>query len=105
MLFHRIPLFILAWIALPVAAYARGCPEVVAGQSMAQMIGKAGGAEKLYKQSQGQIAEYDRWLKEVRKASGQGIREAQIKALIKQGKANQQIERQISAAARCYMGG
>jgi hypothetical protein len=105
MTFRHSLIFVLAVASSSGAAFAQGCTVTVAGQSMAEMIGRAGGAEKLYQMSQAQIAEYDRWFTEMETARGQGIREAEIDALIEQGRANQEIERQISAAARCYMGG
>lgn len=81
------------------------CPEIVAGQiNMPDIIEQAGGAEKLYELSQSQLAEYDRWFTEMEAARGQGIREAEIEALIAQGRTAQDVERQLSEAALCYMG-
>lgn len=71
---------------------------------MPDIIEQAGGAEKLYELSQAQLAEYDRWFTEMEAARGQGIREAEIEALIEQGRAAQEVELQISEAALCYMG-
>src|SRR5690606_13810838 len=80
------------------------CPEIIAGQvNMPDIIEQAGSADEIYRLSQAQIAEYERWFVEMEAARGQGIREAEIEALIAQGEVGLDIEQQISEAALCYM--
>lgn len=85
-------------------AFAQSCPTHVAGESMARMIGEAGGANKLHKMALAQVAEFDRWFAELKKSQGKGIREAEIETLRKQAVEAQKANREIAEAARCYMG-
>lgn len=91
--------------AIPdVGAESAECPVIVAGiVNMPEVIAQVGNAETLYHLSQGQIAEYDRWFVEMEAAREQGVHVADIDDLIAQGKANYEIELQVSEAALCYM--
>lgn len=83
---------------------AADCPEVVAGiVNMPAIIEQAGSPKTIYDLSQAQIAEYDRWFVEMEAAREQGVRVADIDALIAQGKENYEIELAVSEAALCYM--
>lgn len=83
---------------------AADCPEVVAGVvNMPEIIAQAGGAQVIYDLSQAQISEYDRWFVEMEAAGKQGVRVADIDAMISQGKENYAIELAVSEAALCYM--
>lgn len=84
--------------------FAKNCLEDVAGESMARMIGEAGGAQKLHTAAAAQVTEYDRFLGELEKSRGQGIKEAEIEKLRKDAIQAQEANRQIAEAARCYMG-
>lgn len=83
---------------------AADCPEIVAGiVNMPDIIEQVGGAKALYDLSQAQIVEYDRWFAEMEAARKQGVRVAEIDALILQGKENYGVELAVSEAALCYM--
>lgn len=84
-------------------AMAQSCPENVAGESMARMIGEAGGASNLRDMANAQVAEIDTWLAGLEPSRGQGIREAEIEALRSQGLEMRAANVEIATAALCYM--
>jgi len=89
---------------LPSGVLAQACPTTVAGQSMAEMIGAAGGAQALFEASTAQVVELDNWLSDLEPSRGQGIREAEIEAMRKQAVELRKANQDVADAARCYMG-
>jgi hypothetical protein len=85
-------------------ATAQSCPETVAGESMARMIGEAGGAEKLHEMATSQVKEIDKFLAEAGQLRGQGVAEQEINNMIQEATAARQPNEDIAKAALCYMG-
>jgi hypothetical protein len=82
----------------------KSCKATVGGESMARMIGEAGGAQKLRNLATAQVKEYDRFLAELQKSRNQGIREAEIEKLRKDAIRAREVNREIAKEAQCYMG-
>ena len=91
------------FVATPALAQ-KSCKQTVGGESMARMIGEAGGAQKLHAAATAQVREYDRFLSELQKSRHQGIREAEIEKLRKDAIRAREVNREIAKEARCYMG-
>lgn len=80
------------------------CLDVVDGQSVDDMIAAEGSIERLHEATVAQIEEYDIWFVELEQVMNQGVSEADIKALYKQGQAARALNVQLKEALECRMG-
>lgn len=105
MSFCRSVLLILACVGLPGVSHAQECPETVAGNSMADLMGEHGGALGLFDYVEDEIAVIEFFLEEADNAMAPDTPDPDAVAAIEALTAELKTQQAISDAAICHASG